>query len=98
MVAESPDGRVVARVPTGGGFDGHALEKAIQEFLEQLPRRPEAIGIAIPGLVGPEPSVVACDVIPGLVGWRPPPALTEGIPFAMINDAAAALVEECHDA
>jgi predicted NBD/HSP70 family sugar kinase len=98
MVAESPDGRVVARVPTGGAFDGHALEKAISGFLDQLPHPPSALGIAIPGLVGPAPSVVACDVIPGIVGWRPPPSMTAGMRFAMINDAAAALVEECHDA
>ena len=98
MVADSPDARVVARVPTGGSFDGRALESAIEEFLEQLPRLPEAIGIAIPGLVGPGPSVAACDVIPGLVGWRPPETLTSGVRFAMVNDATAALVEESHDA
>ncbi len=98
MVADAPDGRIVARVPTGSSFDGRALENAIERFLEQLPRPPSAIGLAIPGLVGPEPSVVACDVIPGMVGWRPPATLTDGMKFAMINDAAAALVEECHDA
>jgi predicted NBD/HSP70 family sugar kinase len=98
MVAESPDGRVTARVPTGGSFDGRALEKAIEDFLEQLPHPPSALGIAIPGLVGPGPSVIACDVIPGVIGWRPPEALTSGVRFTMINDAAAALVEECHDA
>jgi glucokinase len=98
MVADSADGRIVARVPTGGSFDGRALEGAIEEFLDQLPRPPSAIGIAIPGLVGSEPSVVACDVIPGVVGWRPPATLTSGVRFAMVNDAAAAMVEEFHDA
>jgi predicted NBD/HSP70 family sugar kinase len=98
MVAESPDGRVTARVPTGAGFDGRALENAIERFLSELPHPPSAVGLAIPGLVDAKPSVVACDVLPGVVGWRPPASLTTGWPFRMINDAAAALVEECHDA
>jgi predicted NBD/HSP70 family sugar kinase len=55
------------------------------------------VGLAIPGLVGPGPSVQACDVLPAIVGWRPPASLTS-MRFAMINDAAAALAEECHDA
>lgn len=102
MVADDDAGgsaaRIVERVPTGPSFDGAALEAAIARFVGGLRHRPAALGLAIPGLVGPEPSVVACDVIPGIVGWRPPKTLTAGMRFAMINDAAAALVEECHDA
>jgi predicted NBD/HSP70 family sugar kinase len=98
MVADSPDGRIVARVPTGRSFDGQALARAIAGFLDELPRPPSAVGIAVPGLVGPEPSIVACDVLPAIVGWRPPARLARGARFAMINDAAAGLVEECHDA
>jgi predicted NBD/HSP70 family sugar kinase len=41
--------------------------------------------------------VQACDVLPAIVGWRPPASLS-GLRFAMVNDAAAALAEECHDA
>jgi glucokinase len=98
MVADGAGERVVERVATGISFDGAALEKAILGFIDRQGRAPEAMGLAIPGLVGPGPSVQACDVLPRLVGWRPPAALTQGARFAMINDAAAALVEECHDA
>lgn len=98
MVADGAGARVVERVPTGVAFDGAALERAILGFIDRQGRVPEAIGLAIPGLVGAGPSVQACDVLPALVGWRPPAALTQGARFAMINDAAAALLEECHDA
>jgi predicted NBD/HSP70 family sugar kinase len=98
MVADGSGDRVVERVPTGVSFDGAALEKVILAFIDRQGRAPEAVGLAIPGLVGPGPSVQACDVLPRLVGWRPPAGLTHGVRFAMINDAAAALLEECHDA
>jgi glucokinase len=97
MVADGPGGRVVERVATGIAFDGRALQAAITRFLESHRDAASAVGLAVPGLVGPGPSVQACDVLPGIVGWRPPAALTS-MRFAMINDAAAALAEECHDA
>ena len=97
MVADGPGGRVVERVATGIAFDGPALQAAITRFLESHRDAASAVGLAVPGLVGPGPSVQAGDVLPGIVGWRPPASLTS-MRFAMINDAAAALVEECHDA
>lgn len=97
MVADGPGGRVVERVATGAAFDGIALEEAIARFLAAHGGAASAVGLAIPGLMGPGPSVQACDVLPALVGWRPPASLTS-MRFAMINDAAAALAEECHDA
>jgi glucokinase len=98
MVAAGEGGHVVERVPTGLRFDGPALEAAISGFLEKSGRGAESVGLAIPGLVGPGPSVQACDVLPAIVGWRPSASLARGARFAMMNDAAAALVEECHDA
>jgi predicted NBD/HSP70 family sugar kinase len=98
MVSDEAGERVVERVATGVSFDGAALESAILGFIERQGVAADAVGIAIPGLVGPGPSVLACDALPALVGWRPPAALTRGVRFAMINDATAALVEECHDA
>ncbi len=97
MVADGPAGRVVQRAATGLAFDGRALSAAVESFLESHRDAASAVGLAIPGLVGPGPFVQACDVLPGIVGWRPPASLT-GRRFAMINDAAAALAEECHDA
>jgi predicted NBD/HSP70 family sugar kinase len=98
MVASGPEGRVVERVSTGPSFDGAALEAAIHRFIRAQDTAPAAIGVAVPGLVGPGPVVQACDVLPALVGWRPPDALVGRWRFAMINDAAAALAEEYHDA
>jgi glucokinase len=97
MVADGPGGRAVERVSTGMAFDGEALEAAIARFLDAHHDAASAVGLAVPGLVGPGPVVQACDVLPGIVGWRPPPSLTARR-FAMVNDAAAALAEECHDA
>ncbi len=96
MVADGPGGRVVERVATRITFDGRALEAAIAWFLDAHRDAASAVGLAIPGLVGPGPCVQACDVLPALVGWRPPEALM-ATRFAMMNDAAAALAEECHD-
>ncbi len=96
MVADGPAGRVVQRAPTGITFDGRALTAAVASFLDAHGDAASAVGLAIPGLVGPGPVVQACDVLPGIVGWRPPASLT-GRRFAMVNDAAAALAEECHD-
>ena len=97
MVADGPDGRAVERVPTGMAFDGAALDVAIARFLDAHRDAAAAVGLAIPGLVGPGPCVQACDVLPRTVGWRPSANLT-ALRFAMVNDAAAALAEECHDA
>jgi glucokinase len=97
MVADGPGGRAVERVTTGRAFDGRALGAAVEKFLQEHLDSAAAVGLAIPGLVGPGPAVQACDVLPGIVGWRPPASLT-GRRFAMVNDAAAALAEECHDA
>src|SRR5258707_2548594 len=96
MVADGPRGRVVHRLLTGIAFDGRALSAAVESFLDTHRDAASAVGVAIPGLVGPGPYVQACDVLPGLVGWRPPATLL-ATRFAMINDAAAALAEECHD-
>jgi glucokinase len=97
MVADGPAGRVVERLATGMAFDGRALNAAVESFLDAHRGAASTVGLAIPGLVGPGPFVQACDVLPGIVGWRPPASLT-GRRFAMVNDAAAALAEECHDA
>lgn len=98
MVAEGRDGRVVARVPTGPSFDGPALQAAIEDFMAALGERPAAVGLAVPGLVGSGPLLQACDVLPALVGWRPAAPFASGPPIMMVNDAEAALFEECHDA
>jgi predicted NBD/HSP70 family sugar kinase len=97
MLAESPAGRSVSRLPTGSAFGPAELEAAVTGFVASLPATPSALGIAFPGLVDADGSVVACDVIPRLVGWRPPRALSGPWPFAILNDCEAALVAEARD-
>jgi len=98
LVSDEAGKRVVERVPTGPSFDGRALEAAVERFIRARDTAPTAVGVAVPGLVGPGPVIEACDVLPALVGWRPPESLVGRWRFAMINDAAAALAEEYHDA
>jgi predicted NBD/HSP70 family sugar kinase len=86
------------RVPTGPDTEPRALEAAIRRFLADHRLSPTALGVAIPGLLDAGGAVVACDVLPGLVGWRPAEALADlGCPVLALNDAEAALVEEAHD-
>jgi predicted NBD/HSP70 family sugar kinase len=94
MVAESPGGPVVSRVATGSAFGPADLEGAILAFLATLKTAPDALGIAFPGLVAEDGSVVACDVLPRLVGWRASPAVAGPWRFAILNDCEAALVAE----
>ena len=94
MMAEGAEGRVVSRVPTGSAFGPADLEGAITAFVGSLPARPVALGIAVPGLVGADRTVVACDVLPRLVGWRPSRAIAGPWRFAIVNDGEAALIAE----
>jgi len=97
MLAESPAGRSVSRLPTGGAFGPAELEAAVVGFVSSLPAPPTALGIAFPGLVDADRGVVACDVLPRLVGWRPPRAIAGPWAFAILNDCEAALVAEARD-
>ncbi len=58
---------------------------------------PKSIGIAIPGLVDRQGVVIACDVLPQLVGWQPACALSSICPINVINDAEASLVQVVSD-
>ena len=97
MLAESPEGRSVSRLPTGSAFGPAELEAAVAGFVASLPAPPSALGIAFPGLVHADRSVAACDVLPRLVGWRPPRAIAGPWPFAIVNDCEAALIAEARD-
>ncbi len=98
MVAGDGEERRVERVATGPAFGPEALEAEVRRFVRALPRAPEAVGLAVPGLVGADGRVQACDVLPRVVGWRPAAALSGPWDFHVLNDAEAALVEEAQDA
>lgn len=78
------------RHDTGADFGAGELTCLLQRFLGEQLQAPAAIGIAVPGLVADGTTVAACDVLPGLVGWRPRAALG-GIACVLVNDAKAAL-------
>jgi predicted NBD/HSP70 family sugar kinase len=98
LVAQWPERRLVHRLPTGIDFTARALEEAALGFIRSLEAPPVLVGVAVPGLVGADGRVVACDTLPGLVGWSGASALAAaGCPVRVINDADAALAEEGQD-
>jgi glucokinase len=77
------------RIATGPDFTAPALVREIAAFLESLPAAPEAVGLAVPGIVDDSGRVVACDVLRGLDGFL---FTLSGIQTVVLNDTAAALV------
>jgi predicted NBD/HSP70 family sugar kinase len=96
LVAQWPDRRNVERVPTGSAFTGRHLDAEIDRFLSALGTAPAGAGVAVPGLVGADGAVKACDVLPLLVGWHAD-ALGRLCPVRLLNDAEAASLEELRD-
>lgn len=100
MLASLQDNQptVVGRFATGIKAGPEDIEGELLRQIAALPRRPSSLGIAIPGLVGSDGAVVACDVLPRITGWHPR-ALGDKLrcPVRVINDAEAALVGETHD-
>lgn len=80
------------RHATGAGFGAAALSAILRDFLAGLETPPATMGIAVPGLVGEDGSVVSCDVLPSLDGWQAVTALSGlGLRCWVVNDAKAAL-------
>jgi glucokinase len=91
------DRQISAQIDTGRDFAAADAQAEIDLFIHTLPRIPRSIGIAIPGLVDRQGVVIACDVLPGLVGWQPARALDSICPVTVINDAEAALRQVVSD-
>lgn len=79
------------RHDTGPGFGAAELDAVLQRFLDRQRVAPDVLGIAVPGLVEHGARVAACDVLPGIAGWRPQPALATRARLLLVNDAKAAL-------
>lgn len=75
------DTRQVRVLPTGPGLRPADIEAALPDMA--------ALGLAVPGLVE-DGAIVACNVLPGIVGWRPRVG-------TLLNDAQAALVADMED-
>jgi glucokinase len=68
------------------------LVDAINAVVHRLPHPPDAIGVAVPGLVEND-KVVVSDVLPKISGWCPAATIAVACPIAVLNDAEAALVQ-----
>jgi predicted NBD/HSP70 family sugar kinase len=96
LLAQWPDRRQVERAPTGPAFTGRDLDAELERFVSSLGVAPLGAGVAVPGLVGPDGALKACDVLPLLVGWRGE-TLGRLCPVRLVNDVEAASLEELHD-
>jgi glucokinase len=96
-IARSTDIHARSQLTTGKDFSAAAAQIEIERFIQTLAAPPAAIGIAIPGLVDPHGVVIACDVLPQLVGWQPASTLSSICPVKVLNDAEAALVQVVAD-
>ena len=99
LVAVGGGVRETHRAETGPGAGPPEVEREVARFVRRLPRAPDALGLAVPGLVDEDAGrVAACDVLPRLAGWEAGAALRRLSPHVRVmNDAGAALVEEAHD-
>lgn len=83
-----------ARIATGQQLTAARLEQEISAFLARLPERAMGVGVAVPGIVDAQQRVEACDVLPGLEGWR---WQLPGARTAVLNDTTAALLAARED-
>ena len=97
LLAQGKDFRTRLQLATGGDFSGADAEMAIVQFIQTLPIPPKSIGIAVPGLVNEQGTVIACDVLPQIVDWAPSVNLQAICPVSVINDAEAALFQVVED-
>jgi glucokinase len=96
-IARNNDIQVRSLIATGQNFTAANAEMAIGRFIQTLSTPPHSIGIAIPGLVDRQGVVIACDVLPQLVGWQPAIAFSSICPIEILNDAEAALRQVVSD-
>ncbi|MCX5564839.1 ROK family protein [Alcaligenes phenolicus] len=81
----------VLRFETGPDFGAANLRDILKDFIGQYVEPGVVIGIAVPGVVEND-TVVACDVLPKLAGWRANTLLCQKVDqVSLVNDANAAL-------
>src|SRR5699024_11447324 len=83
-------GRVLARsaAPTSGAARLPPLLRALSEAGEAAGIAPDAVGVAVPGILGPEDRVARSLAVPALEGLDLATALADrlGLPVAVEND------------
>ena len=95
-IARDTEIQARSQITTGSNFSAADAEAEIDRFIQTLSTPPRSIGIAIPGLVDRQGTVIACDVLPNLVGWQPSLAFS-AICIDVLNDAEAALRQVISD-
>ncbi|MCX6613343.1 MAG: ROK family protein [Acidobacteria bacterium] len=80
------------RFATGLEFGPEELAENLRGVRRELDDDEIVAGIAVPGLVDSDSTVIACDVLPKLAGWNPVRDGVGLLPRAVLNDGDAALV------
>jgi predicted NBD/HSP70 family sugar kinase len=92
VVAWSSTGVKSWRFATGLEFGPSELAENLRLVMEELGPGEVVAGMAVPGLVDSDSTVIACDVLPRLAGWNPVRDGVGIVPRAVLNDGDAALV------
>jgi len=91
------NGRIEKKVPTGKSFSKADLKYELDSFVSGLPFIPDALGIALPGLVENAKTLMTSDVLPQISGIDIEYLRQEHCLIYLINDVKAALIEETSD-
>lgn len=93
------DGSVEGVVPTGRSFAPSDLLETLRQLFPQDAPGFEGLGLAVPGLVDADGTIVESDVLPAFDGWRAAAGLAGSARrVVVLNDVRAALVEEMRGA
>jgi len=85
------------KVNTGIDFKPSQLETIINNFIQRNKLIPIGIGIAIPGLLNNDGTIIFCDVLPKFKGWNAKKALIKYDTIIKVcNDVKAAMIQEFH--
>lgn len=86
------------KVETGLDFNPARLETIINSFIDKNKLSPIGIGLAIPGLLDDNDTIVSCDVLPRFKGWNAKQGLRKyNTKVRSLNDVKAALAQEFHE-
>ncbi|MDH5366336.1 MAG: ROK family protein [Cyclobacteriaceae bacterium] len=86
------------KATTGIDFKPSELEEVITSFIKKNNLEPTGVGIAVPGLVNDENTIVFCDVLPHFVGWNTKNLLIKyPTTIKIMNDVKAALTQEFYN-
>ena len=94
MFTEYKGEKISKIIATGAEYTPTDIKKELKTFVQNVPFTPDCIGIAVPGLVENEETVVLSDVLPKISGMNTDFLQVDNCPVYMINDVKAALIHE----